>query len=76
MKKKSRGYIFIGVAAIEILTTLLSIFNLHMTKERVDIPERLVRTVTIFGLTASIVVSIVLVSIGLFYLIKYREEES
>jgi len=68
--KKFVGYILLGVAVVQIFTSLITVFIYPQIYERRGLPESFIRIFITSTLVISIVVTIVLVCAGVIILIK------
>ncbi|MFX0038496.1 MAG: hypothetical protein ACFFCY_02990 [Promethearchaeota archaeon] len=73
MEKKKVGYILFAVAAGDLITTLISFFLFRLIVLRMGIPSDWATIASGIILTGLIPV-IILVSIGIYLCLKYRNE--
>jgi len=74
MKKKNIGFILFGVAGGELVSMLISLVVFPRLYEQMDMPTKLIKVVMTNILVVSIVASVILVTVGVILLIKFREE--
>lgn len=73
MKKKNIGFILFGVAAADLISSLVVFFIFPAMFERMGLPQTPVMNISI--LIVSLVSFVILIIGGIILLIKFRHEE-
>ncbi|MFW9864982.1 MAG: hypothetical protein ACFFEN_02715 [Candidatus Thorarchaeota archaeon] len=68
--KRFVGFILLGVAAVEFLSSFLLVFTNNLSFQQTGLPTSFGRIFTISLITISAVVSIVIAIVGIIFLIK------
>ncbi|MFX0042357.1 MAG: hypothetical protein ACFE8L_05560 [Candidatus Hodarchaeota archaeon] len=74
MKKKNIGFILFGVAGIELVSMLISLVAFPRLYEQMEMPTRAIKAAITSIVVISVVATVILVSVGVILLIKFREE--